>query len=80
MSSGEQHQLVLFYELLFRIKEKSLILIDEPEISLHLGWQKKLLRDLLKIAKIVQVDFIIATHSPLIINDRWDLTVELEAP
>ena len=80
LSSGEQHQLVLFYELLFRIKEKSLILIDEPEISLHLGWQKKFLMDLLKIAKTMQFDIIIATHSPLIINDRWDLTVELEVP
>ena len=32
LSSGEQHELVLLYELLFRIKPNSLILIDEPEI------------------------------------------------
>lgn len=35
LSSGEQHQLVLFFELLFELKENALILIDEPELSLH---------------------------------------------
>jgi len=41
LSSGEQHQLVLFFELLFELKENALILIDEPELSLHVAWQKK---------------------------------------
>ncbi len=36
LSSGEQHQIVLFYELIFNSKEPSLFLIDEPEISLHI--------------------------------------------
>ena len=34
LSSGEQHELVLAYDLLFKVKEKSLVLIDEPELSL----------------------------------------------
>ena len=38
LSSGEQHELVLLYELLFKVQEKSLVLIDEPELSLHVGW------------------------------------------
>jgi predicted ATP-binding protein involved in virulence len=49
LSSGEQHQLVLFFELLFEIKSNALILIDEPELSLHVAWQKKFIGDLMKI-------------------------------
>ena len=79
LSSGEQHELVLFYELLFRLKPNSLILIDEPEISLHPDWQLQFLSDLQQIIKLSSFDALIATHSPLIINQRWDLTVELEA-
>jgi len=80
LSSGEHHELVLLYELLFRVKEGSLILIDEPEISLHVAWQKKFLPDLQKISKLVSLDVLIATHSPQLINNRWDLTVKLVGP
>lgn len=78
LSSGEQHQLVLLYAMLFKVKPGSMILIDEPEISLHVAWQKDFIRDLQRIAKMVNLDFLIATHSPQIINDRWELTVELK--
>lgn len=80
LSSGEQHELVLLYELLFRIDAGSLILVDEPEISLHVAWQEEFLKDLREIIKLSSLDVIIATHSPQIIFDRWDLTVELKAP
>jgi predicted ATP-binding protein involved in virulence len=80
LSSGEQHELVLMYELLFRVDPGSLILIDEPELSLHVAWQEAFLRDLLAIANLRDFDVVIATHSPQIINDRWDLTVELRGP
>jgi ABC-type transport system involved in cytochrome c biogenesis ATPase subunit len=79
LSSGEQHMLVLLSELLFVIKPKSLILIDEPEISLHVAWQQLFLRDLKQVSELASLDVLIATHSPQIINDRWDLTVALEA-
>lgn len=80
LSSGEQHELVLLYELLFKVKPGSLILIDEPEISLHVGWQVQFLKDLQEITKLAKFDVIVATHSPDIINNRWDLTVELKGP
>ncbi|MCT7990616.1 AAA family ATPase [Laspinema olomoucense] len=80
LSSGEQHQLVMLYELLFKAKPNSLILIDEPELSLHVAWQAHFLKDLQQIAKLVNIDVLIATHSPDIISDRWDLTVELKGP
>jgi predicted ATP-binding protein involved in virulence len=78
LSSGEQHELVLLYELLFNVKPNSLVLIDEPEISLHVGWQTQFLKDLQDIAKLANIDILMATHSPDIIQDRWDLTVELK--
>jgi predicted ATP-dependent endonuclease of OLD family len=78
LSSGEQHELVLLYELLFGVKDNALILIDEPELSLHVGWQIRFLPDLQRIQKLKPLQIILATHSPQIINDRWDLTVELK--
>ena len=81
LSSGEQHELVLLYELLFKVEPNSLVLIDEPELSLHVGWQSKFLEDLKEITKLADLDILMATHSPDIIQDRWDdLTVELKAP
>lgn len=70
LSSGEQHELVLTYDLLFGAKSGSLVLIDEPEISLHAAWQKRFLSDLQRIAELTDLRFIIATHSPMII-DKW---------
>jgi predicted ATP-binding protein involved in virulence len=78
LSSGEQHELVLLYELLFKIEAKSLVLIDEPELSLHVGWQVNFLKDLQEVTKLADLDILMATHSPDIIQDRWDLTVELQ--
>jgi predicted ATP-binding protein involved in virulence len=77
LSSGEQQEVVILYELLFKTSPNTLILIDEPEISLHVIWQKAFVRDLQKIAKMRQISFLIATHAPQIINDRWDLTRDL---
>ncbi|MDC0748104.1 AAA family ATPase [Polyangium mundeleinium] len=80
LSSGEQHELVLLSTLLFHVDPGVLVLIDEPEISLHLAWQNEFLDDLLQIGKLGGYDVLVATHSPAIINDRWDLTVELKGP
>lgn len=80
LSSGEQHMVVLLYELLFKVKPNSLILIDEPELSLHVTWQQQFLKHLKEITKITGFDVLIATHSPQIIHDRWDLTAQLEGP
>jgi predicted ATP-binding protein involved in virulence len=80
LSSGEQHQLVLLFHLLFKVKPNSFILIDEPELSLHIAWQKQFLQDLREITELALFDVLVATHSPQIIHDRWDLTVELKGP
>lgn len=78
LSSGEQHEVVLLYELIFKTKSGILVLIDEPEISLHISWQKEFLDDLLRIIRIQDFQVLIAAHSPSIINDRWDLVYNLE--
>jgi predicted ATP-binding protein involved in virulence len=80
LSTGEQHELVILYQLLFLTEADSLVLIDEPEISLHVAWQTSFLKDLARISSVTNVDFLIATHSPQIIGNRWDLTVELKSP
>jgi predicted ATP-binding protein involved in virulence len=80
LSSGEQHELILLYELLFKLRKNSLVLIDEPEISLHVAWQEKFLGDLMEVVKLSEIDVVIATHSPEIIGEHWDLTVELKGP
>jgi hypothetical protein len=80
LSSGEQHELVVLYELLFRAPRNGLVLVDEPEISLHVAWQSRFLQDLIDILKVTDSYAIVATHSPVIIGPRWDLTVELKGP
>ena len=77
LSSGEQHELVLHYDLLFKVKQNTIVLIDEPELSLHVGWQKKFLSDLTAIVELSGIDAVVATHSPFIVGDRNDLMVGL---
>lgn len=77
LSSGEQHEVVLLYELLFKTAPNTLILIDEPEISLHVIWQKAFIDDLKKISKLKKISFLVSTHSPQIINNYWGLTRDL---
>ncbi len=80
LSSGEQHMIVLMYNLLFRDsgQEDELILIDEPEISLHIAWQERFIENLEEISKLSRFDVMIATHSPSIINGRLELTVRIQ--
>ena len=80
LSSGEQHEIILMYELLMKVKKHSLVLIDEPEISLHVAWQQAFLDDLNRIAELTSLRFIIATHSPQIVGNWWDNAVTLYEP
>lgn len=78
LSSGEQHELVLFFQLLFDTEPNSLLLIDEPEISLHISWQNHFINDLREVIELNNLSALIATHSPDIINKNWNLTVSLK--
>ncbi|WP_065725193.1 AAA family ATPase [Acinetobacter baumannii] len=77
LSSGEKHLIILLGDLIFNTKYGSVVLIDEPEISLHAAWQKKLLGLIEKISKINNFNVLIATHSFTLINGNWDNTIEL---
>ena len=77
LSSGEQHELIMIYNFLFEIPERSTVLIDEPEISLHVCWQEGFLKDLNAIGESVGHNFIVATHSPSIINENWGIATEI---
>ena len=53
-------------------------MIDEPEISLHIAWQKELMDDLRRVIQLNKnIQVIIATHSPQIISNNWDLQIDL---
>jgi len=76
LSSGEQHLIILAHELIFSIPENNYVLIDEPEISMHLEWQQSFANMLEKIGALRNLRFLCATHSPSIVNSR---TQELRA-
>ena len=80
LSSGEQHELVLLYDLLFGTAKNSLIMIDEPELSLHVAWQRQMLSDLQDMAHLSDFHVLLATHSPQIIGDRWGSGCGIERP
>lgn len=77
LSSGEQHEIILMFDLLFNVPTGALVMIDEPEISLHVVWQLAFIPDVQRIAGLAGFRFIVATHSPQIINDEWDRAVAL---
>lgn len=77
LSSGEKHEIVLTHKLLFDFERSSLVMIDEPEISLHVTWQQEFLGDLDKIREVTGHSFLIATHSPSIVGEHWDRIVEM---
>lgn len=68
-SSGEKALLLLACSIANKIKNDSVVLIDEPEISLHPEWQENFI-ELLNAAfkHFKNCHFIIATHSPLVIS------------
>ncbi|GGZ83325.1 hypothetical protein GCM10007161_13540 [Ignatzschineria indica] len=70
LSAGErQITYILINVALAAAQKHDLILMDEPEISLHLNWQSKLLEEIRKINNYSQI--IVATHSPALVMKGW---------
>lgn len=63
LSSGEQQLLLLFCNALIARDVPSVFIIDEPEISLNVKWQRNLVGSLLEITKDAEIQFIFASHS-----------------
>lgn len=80
LSSGEKQLLVLVGSLVFN-RKNSVFIVDEPELSLHLSWQRLFVKALQTASPSSQ--FIYATHAPAIIaENKWkenciDLTPEV---
>lgn len=77
LSSGEKEIIVLFYNLLFENSDGGFLLIDEPEMSLHIAWQRMFIEDLKKISELRKLTLLIATHSPQIINGNRNIQIDL---
>ncbi|MCR5420417.1 MAG: AAA family ATPase [Lachnospiraceae bacterium] len=76
LSSGEKNDFIMFYNLIFNSNDNELILIDEPEISLHIEWQETFLDYLTQICEMNNLQAIVATHSPNIVNGHFELYAE----
>lgn len=77
LSSGEKHEFIMLFKLIFETPSDSLVLIDEPEISLHVVWQLEFMSDLRRIQSANPFQSIIATHSPQIFQGFKNLLVDL---
>lgn len=71
LSSGEKQIVSLFSKLYFECEKSSIIIIDEPELSLSIRWQKMLLPDIINTKKCKLL--LAVTHSPFIFDNRYDL-------
>lgn len=63
LSSGEKQLLLLLINIISSSDEATVFIIDEPEISLNIKWQRKLIPTLLAFSQDKNIQFIIATHS-----------------
>src|SRR5262249_6106444 len=63
LSSGEGQLLFLLASTLVAKEQSHLFMIDEPEISLNVKWQRQLLNSLLSLTADSNIQFVLATHS-----------------
>lgn len=69
LSSGEKQLLLILLKIFLLEKKPSILLMDEPEISLHISWQQKLIQSLRTLNPHCQI--ILSTHSPSIFAKGW---------
>jgi len=77
LSSGEKHLLMLFCHVLTARDKPSIFIIDEPELSLNVKWQRQLIDSLLDIVTGTGVQFVLATHSLELLSQHFDSVIEL---
>lgn len=77
LSSGEQNEIILLFQLIFEVSDHSILLIDEPENSLHVVWQQTFLDDIMEIASIKNLQVIVSTHSISIVSKGSDKAIDL---
>lgn len=78
LSSGEQQLLLLFCYVITARDKPSVFMIDEPEISLNIKWQRQLIQALLQITEGSDIQFIFASHSMELLAQHRHRVVKLE--
>jgi len=69
LSSGEKQMLAILLTVLVEDNLPYVLFMDEPEVSLHIEWQKRLIELILELNPNVQI--ILTTHSPAVIMSGW---------
>ena len=69
LSSGEKQMLAILLTVLVENLQHYVLFMDEPEVSLHIEWQKRLIELILELNPNVQI--ILTTHSPAVIMNGW---------
>ncbi|WP_019638518.1 AAA family ATPase [Paenibacillus fonticola] len=79
LSSGEKQIVIFFAYLIFEVSsnKRGIYIIDEPELSLHISWQRKFAQSILNVSPSLQLIF--ATHSPEIVGVFRDHCVLLRS-
>lgn len=73
LSSGEKQMLIILLTALTQDQQPYVLFMDEPEVSLHFDWQKRLIAMIRQLNPNAQI--ILSTHSPAVIMDGWEDTV-----
>lgn len=76
LSSGEKQLIIILTETLIQRETPTVFIADEPELSLHIEWQRKIVPSIRKLNPNAQV--IIATHSPEIVGKLKSNTINME--
>ena len=69
LSSGEKQMLAILLTVLVEDQQPYILFMDEPEVSLHIEWQKRLIDLIVELNPNVQI--ILTTHSPAVIMNGW---------
>lgn len=69
LSSGEKQMLVILLTVLIEDNQPYVLFMDEPEVSLHIDWQQRLIDMIIDLNPNVQI--ILTTHSPAVIMNGW---------
>ena len=69
LSSGEKQMLAILLTVLVEDNLPYVLFMDEPEVSLHVEWQKRLIDLILELNPNVQI--ILTTHSPAVVMNGW---------
>ena len=69
LSSGEKQMLAILLTVLVEDNQHYVLFMDEPEVSLHIEWQKRLIDLCMELNPNVQI--ILTTHSPAVVMNGW---------